>query len=124
MDFHDDHTAFDTTSTRDVGDMYIPGADDHGFGEDAGHDTGPGDAAGGVGGTASGGGGGTASGGHTITGEAGGHAVEAEATVDSDRDGTSDTAVVQPPDGDRIAFTDSDGDGHADRAAVYGGDGR
>ncbi len=238
MDFHDDQTAFDSTSTDDVSHMYVPDTDDHPVGDDTtGPDTGsddthgteptgshsgdtvsvdvggrevtadatidvdhdgqedtaivtdaagdhiaitdtdgdgdadhaalldksghvldtahldssgnwvqdgPGDSnpygaagttvgtgtpTGGTDGTPTGGTGGGTDGGatpgdHTITVEAGGHTVDAQATVDADHDGTSDTAVVQAPDGNKIAFSDSDGDGQADRAAVYDSNGQ
>jgi hypothetical protein len=38
------------------------------------------------------------------------------ATVDTDADGTPDTAVVHDANGDLIMYTDTDGDGHADVA--------
>lgn len=44
-------------------------------------------------------------------------------TVDSDGDGTDDTAVVRGSDGSTILYTDSDGDGTADVATVIGPDG-
>lgn len=51
--------------------------------------------------------------------EAGGQSNELEATIDVDRDGVSETAVVNGADGTQIAFSDTDGDGAADRAAVF-----
>lgn len=44
-------------------------------------------------------------------------------TVDSDGDGTDDTAIVHAPDGSTILYTDMDGDGSADVATVIGADG-
>ncbi|GAA1250109.1 hypothetical protein GCM10009676_40900 [Prauserella halophila] len=40
------------------------------------------------------------------------------ATIDTNEDGTNDTAIVETEDGDTIAFTDADGDGEADIAVV------
>ncbi|MBB3662821.1 MULTISPECIES: hypothetical protein [Prauserella salsuginis group] len=40
------------------------------------------------------------------------------ATIDTDEDGTNDTAIVETDDGNTIAFTDEDGDGEADIAVV------
>jgi Family of unknown function (DUF6802) len=45
------------------------------------------------------------------------------ATVDMDKDGENDTAVVQSDDGDVFAFTDTDGDGEADQMTVIDADG-
>jgi hypothetical protein len=45
------------------------------------------------------------------------------ATVDMDRDGKNDTAVVKSEDGDVFAFTDTDGDGDADQMTVIESDG-
>jgi hypothetical protein len=106
MDFHDDHTAFDTaTSTDEVSHMYVPhGDDDHGLGDD--------------GTTGAGGHGGDDSDGTTITVNTGGQEVTADATIDIDHDGHNDTAIVQDTQGDHIAVTDTDGDGEADHAAL------
>lgn len=40
------------------------------------------------------------------------------ATIDTNEDGTNDTAIVETEDGKTIAFTDADGDGEADIAVV------
>ncbi|MCE7005176.1 hypothetical protein LWC34_20435 [Kibdelosporangium philippinense] len=45
------------------------------------------------------------------------------ATVDMNKDGKNDTAVVQSENGDVYAFTDSDGDGEADQMTVIESDG-
>ncbi|CAM3923089.1 DUF6802 domain-containing protein [Kibdelosporangium persicum] len=45
------------------------------------------------------------------------------ATVDMNKDGKNDTAVVQSEDGDLYAFTDADGDGEADQMTVIESDG-
>ncbi|MET0237135.1 MAG: hypothetical protein ABW224_20970 [Kibdelosporangium sp.] len=45
------------------------------------------------------------------------------ATVDMNKDGKNDTAVVKSEDGDVFAFTDTDGDGDADQMSVIGADG-
>ena len=110
MDFHDDHAAFDATSTDEVSHMYVPGADDHGIGDDAGHDTGPDDTHG----TEPTG----SEGGDTVSVNVGGHEVRADATLDTDHDGENDTAIVTDSAGDHIAITDTDGDGEADHAAL------
>lgn len=44
-------------------------------------------------------------------------------TVDLDRDGTADTAVVREPDGAVVGYTDRDGDGIADQMTRIGPDG-
>jgi hypothetical protein len=62
-------------------------------------------------------------GGEHIDVNVGGRSAEVEASYDVDHDGRDETAVVQGPDGTRIAFSDTDGDGDADRAAVYDADG-
>jgi hypothetical protein len=108
MDFHDDHTAFDTTSTDDVSHMYVPGAGhDTGIGDDTGHDDTGGDT--------------ETTGSHdgeTVSINVGGHDVTPDATIDLDHDGRGDTAIVEDSAGDRIAITDTDGDGEADHAAL------
>jgi hypothetical protein len=123
MDFQDDHTAFGSTAPDEVGQMYVPGADDHGIGEDTGngpdgrgtdgqdsdsqhrdrHGAGP----------------------HgTVSVAVGGREVTASATLDVDHDGRADTAVVTDSAGDHIAITDTDGDGDADHAALLDDAGR
>lgn len=118
MDFHDDHTAFDTSTTTDeVSHMYVPHADDHGIGDDHGSDDHGGDDHG----SGSDDGSGTTGShgdGETVSIEVGGDEVTADATIDIDHDGTNDTAVVQDAAGERIAITDLDGDGDADHAAL------
>jgi hypothetical protein len=119
MDFHDDHTAFDTTAattTDEVSHMYVPHADDHGLGDDGtgGHDSGTDSDDGGTETTGDHGSGH----GETVSIEVGNDEVTADATIDIDHDGTNDTAVVQDAAGEHIAITDLDGDGDADHAAL------
>jgi hypothetical protein len=111
MDFHDDHTAFDTTSTAtdDVSHMYVPHADDHSLGDDDGTNGSDDSGAETTGSHGDG---------ETVTIEVGDDEVTADATIDIDHDGTNDTAVVQDAAGERIAITDLDGDGDADHAAL------
>ena len=45
------------------------------------------------------------------------------AALDTDGDGTNDTAIVTDTDGTTYAFTDADGDGTADQAVVIESDG-
>jgi len=116
MDFHDDHPAFDPTSAGEVSHMYLPGGDDHGFGDDAS----PGTDDQGTGSP------GTHPGppGTTLSVSVGGHQETVAATVDIDHDGHNDTAVLDDAAGDRIAVTDTDGDGRADHAALLDESGR
>lgn len=61
--------------------------------------------------------------GMTVTGEDGSEHDLGAATVDLDRDGTPDTAVVREADGAVIGYTDRDGDGIADQMTRIGADG-
>ncbi|OLT45497.1 hypothetical protein BJF85_18675 [Saccharomonospora sp. CUA-673] len=57
--------------------------------------------------------------GGTITADLGDGDMEVgPATIDTNEDGTNDTAIVETEDGTTIAFTDADGDGQADVAVV------
>ncbi|HSV67849.1 MAG TPA: hypothetical protein VLJ59_18360 [Mycobacteriales bacterium] len=70
-------------------------------------------------GAALGSGAGTGSGGHTITVDLGGQETELPVTAGSGHDGAGDTAVVDAPGGNKIAFIDTDGDGRADEATIF-----
>jgi hypothetical protein len=108
MDFHDDHTAFDTMASDEVSHMYVPDStDDHGIGDDG--STGSSDHTDGGSGDSDG---------TTVTVNTGGQEVTADATIDIDHDGHNDTAIVQDTEGHHIAVTDTDGDGEADHAAL------
>jgi hypothetical protein len=115
MDFHDDHTTFDTMASDEVSHMYVPDStDDHGIGEDG--STGSSDH--------TDGGDSGHSDGTTVTVNTGGQEVTADATIDIDHDGHNDTAVVEDTEGHHIAVTDTDGDGEADHAALLDDSGR
>lgn len=113
MDFHHDDSAFDSTSTGEVHQMYVPGSDDHSLGgdnEQTGYDgdqDSPGNGAG-----------------ETVSVNVGGHRATAQATADVDHDGTLETAVVVDSAGHHIAISDLDGDGNADHAALLDDSGR
>ena len=66
---------------------------------------------------------GTDAGGITVAGTGGAPVAVGDPTVDIDKDGRPDTAVVKGADGSTTGYTDRDGDGHADQITQISADG-
>lgn len=121
MDIHD--PTFDAAQDilHDTGheDMFPAGLDQH-----SPTDTSAGSVAGPVGGGlddhpgGSGDAAATRAGGPMVSVTINGEPIEAHATIDSNGDGTKDTAIVDLDDGYKAAVTDLTGDGQADRAQL------